>query len=351
MKANIAFLHGPNDLRIEQVEVPKLRSDQVLVRPKAVGICGSDVECYLGHSAEGRYDIAPYTPGHEWSGEIVDLGSDVTTLQVGDQVTSDCVLPDHVSREAKWGRMPSAVPNFREVGFRPDSPGAMGEYMVIEEEFAHRFPDDWSFEEGAWIENFSVGYFGLWGNDGWVDASDDVVIIGAGPVGFSALAVAKSAGAKAIVVEPIAERRKKADGFGADVTIDPGAGDLSDRIFAETDGAGASVVVECSGTDAGIASCFDIAGHSGRLRFIGHSIGRKVPAELGKVIWKTLSITGAGGTKNFMPRTIKFMSRVRDEFDMTKLISHRYPFEQIHEAFKTAIEQPQQALKVMLHLD
>ena len=65
MKARVAFLHGPEDLRVEEVEVPKLKSNQVLVKVGTCGICGSDVECFEGRSAEGRYDLVPYTPGHE----------------------------------------------------------------------------------------------------------------------------------------------------------------------------------------------------------------------------------------------------------------------------------------------
>jgi len=68
MKAKIAFLHKPFDLRVEDVEVPALKENQVLVQVGACGICGSDVECFEGKSKEGRYDIAPYTPGHEWAG-------------------------------------------------------------------------------------------------------------------------------------------------------------------------------------------------------------------------------------------------------------------------------------------
>ena len=67
-KGKIALLYGPNDLRIEEVTVPDPRPDQILIKMKATGICGSDVECFEGKSKEGRYDIAPYTPGHEWAG-------------------------------------------------------------------------------------------------------------------------------------------------------------------------------------------------------------------------------------------------------------------------------------------
>ena len=77
----------------------------------------------------------------------------------------------------------------REIGFRPDSRGGMGEYMIVEEKYIHKIPDDWSYELGAWVETFSIGYFGIWGNGGYIDASDTCVVFGCGPVGLSAWAM------------------------------------------------------------------------------------------------------------------------------------------------------------------
>jgi len=316
-KAEIAFLHGAKDLRIEEVEVSDPAPDQVLVKVKACGICGSDVECYEGKSAEGRYDIAPYTPGHEWSGVIEAVGREVTTLKVGDSVTGDCVMDCGICRNCKDGRMPSACLNMREVGFRPDSPGGMGEYLLIEERFTHRIGDDWSYEEGAMVEPFSVGYFGIWGNGGYIDASDIAVIFGAGMIGLCVLIVAKTAEATTIVVEPIKFRAELAKN---------------------------------SGNDSAIASLFDVAGHSARIRLIGHSVGRKVPVEIGLTLWKTLSISGSGGTKTFTPRTIAFMGRIRKTVDFPGLITHRYKFADLHDAFHKAVTDKARALKVMLEI-
>jgi L-iditol 2-dehydrogenase len=349
MKAQIAFLYGPHELRVEEVEVPTLKPDQVLIKTGACGICGSDVECFEGTSAEGRYDIGPYTPGHEWGGQIVELGPAVKgELDVGNKVTGDCVMACGVCRNCKDGRMPSACLNMREIGFRPDSPGGMGEFMVVEEQYVHAVPDDWSFEDAAWVETFSIGYFGIWGNNGFIDASDTALVFGAGPVGLSASMVAKTSGAQVIMVDPIESRRKRALDYGADTAVDPSEGDLAERIMDLTGGEGASVCVEASGNDRAIASLFDVSGHSARIRLIGHSIGRKVPVEIGKTIWKTLGITGSGGTKSFGQRTIRFMSAIRDRFDFAALNTHHFPFSDLHKAFEVAIHNKEEALKVML---
>lgn len=99
---------------------------------------------------------------------------------------------------------------------------------------------------------------------------------------------------------------------------EPGA--LEAELKRLTNGRGPSVVIECSGNDIGIASLFDIAGHSARIGVVGHSIGRKVPVEIGKTIWKTLHIAGSGGTTNWFPRTIRFLSRIKDRYDFKMLL-------------------------------
>lgn len=347
MNVKVAFMHGPKDLRVAEVEVPKIKPNQVLVKVGACGICQSDVECFEGESGEGRYDLGPYTPGHEWGGEIVEIGSDVTTLKPGFKVTGDCVMECGVCRNCQDGLMPSACLNMREAGFRPDSPGGMGEYMVIEEQYVHQIPDSWNFEDGGWVETFSIGYFGIWGNGGYIDASDIAIISGAGPVGLSATMVASTSGAKTIVVDPIETRRERALRYGAEAVVDP-TNDLEKQIEALTDGRMGTVVVECSGNDTAIASLFDIGGHSARIRLIGHSIGRRIPIEIGKTIWRTFDITGAGGTKNFAQRTIRFMDRIREKYDFAALNTHHIPFEQIHDAFDLAMHDKENAFKVML---
>ncbi|MEE8592430.1 MAG: zinc-binding dehydrogenase, partial [Spirochaetia bacterium] len=300
--------------------------------------------------AEGRYDIGPYTPGHEWGGQIVELGSAVQgELKVGDKVTGDCVMACGVCRNCKDGLMPSACLNMREIGFRPDSPGGMGEYMVVEEQYVHAVPDDWSFENAAWVETFSIGYFGIWGNGGFIDASDRAVIFGAGPVGLSTAMVAKTSGAQVIMVDPIDSRRRRSLQYGADNAVDPTGSNLEEQIMDLTGGEGASVCVEASGNDIAIASLFDVSGHSARIRLIGHSIGRKVPVEIGKTIWKTLSITGSGGTKNFGQRTIRFMSAIKDQYDFAGLNTHHFPFSDLNQAFDVAVHNKDEALKVMLN--
>jgi len=348
MKCKQAFMYGPFDLRIEEVELPALNDNQILIKLGACGICGSDVECFEGKSAEGRYDIAPYTPGHEWAGQAVEIGKAVTSVKIGDKVVGDCVLPGFQCANCKDNKMRAACLNMREVGFRPDSPGGFGEFMILEEAYTHVIPQDWSYELGAWVETFNVGYWGVWGNGCDPDASDHVAIIGGGPIGLCASMVAKESGAIVTVIDPIPARRENALKYGADFVLDPTASPIEDQIKALTGGRGASVVIEASGNDVGIASLFDIAGHSARVGLIGHSIGRKVSVEIGKTIWKTLKISGSGGTTRWFPRTIRFMSQIKDKYDWAALNTHHYDFFDLAQAMDLAVHHKDIARKVML---
>ncbi len=348
MKCKQAFMHGPFDLRIEEVELPELKDDQILIKLGACGICGSDVECFEGKSKEGRYDIAPYTPGHEWAGKAVAVGKSVTSVKPGNKVVGECSLACGSCANCKDGKQPSSCLNWREVGFRPDSPGGMGEYMILEERYTHTIPDDWSYELGAWVETFNVGYGGVRYNGCYPDAADTVAIIGGGPIGLSACMTCAESGATVIVIDPIPARRENALKYGADIVLDPSASPIEEQVRAVTEGRGADVVIEASGNDIGIASLFDISAESAKIGVIGHSIGRKVPVEIGKTIWKNLQIKGVAGPKNWFPRTIRFMSMIKDKYDFAALNTHHFAFEDIDAAFDMAANHKDIARKVML---
>ncbi len=342
-------LSGPYDLSIKEVQIPKVAEDQVLAKVKATGICGSDAECYTGHSKEGRYDIAPYVPGHEWSGEVVDAGRSVKSIKPGDRVTSDCLLGCGSCESCKAGLPPCSCQRMREVGFFPNTPGAMAEYLLMEERFVHKLGEEMSYEEGVLVEPCAVAYCGIWDQGGCVDASDDVVIFGAGPIGLFALVICKVAGAKAMVVEPIKFRRQMATKVGADEVVDSKTENLKEKVLAFSKGKGASLVMEASGDDEALANCFEVAGGSARIRLIGHSVGRKVPVEIGLTIWKGLFIHGQSDSPFFVPRTIKFMSRAKNRIDYSQIITHRFSLEKVQEAFDLATKRDE-SVKIILSI-
>src|SRR6266567_8379357 len=150
---------GDNKCVVNELPVPEIGDDEVLLASRSVGICHSDIEL-LG----GRYIIPfdfPVIPGHEWSAEVVRVGRAVKALKPGDRVVGECVIgSDHF-------------------GFSIS--GAAAEFFVARPEWLHRLPDQLSYTMGALVEPFSVAYYALV-RAGNVNASDTLVVLGAGPV-------------------------------------------------------------------------------------------------------------------------------------------------------------------------
>ncbi|RFA10770.1 alcohol dehydrogenase [Subtercola boreus] len=279
---------------VVDLDVPALADDEVLVAARRVGVCHSDIDLL-----EGRYIIPfsyPLIPGHEWSGEVAAVGSRVTSFAVGDRVVGECVIgADHF-------------------GFSIS--GAAAEYFVAKPSWLHRLPDELSFADGALVEPFSVAYYAL-RRVGNVDASDTLVVLGAGPIGLAVTAAASALGAQVIVVEPAEGRRAIAVQLGAASAVHPDA--ASDAVLALSAGRGADVVVECSGRPEVMAQALELAGFRARVAYIGIDVGRLANARLGLIQSKELTITGSIGSPGVWPETLRFLAGAR--IDLSPLIT------------------------------
>jgi L-iditol 2-dehydrogenase len=292
----------PRQAVVRDLEVPSIAADEVLVRSRNVGICHSDFELY-----EGRYIIPvsyPIIPGHEWSGEIAEIGGEVTTLETGDRVVGECVV------------------NNGDDHFGFSISGADAEYFVAKASWLHRIPEELSFAQGAFVEPFSVAYSASVAANG-IDASDEVAVIGGGPIGLLCVMAATAMGGAVTLIEPQAHRRSLALEVGARQTIDPGAGPVSEQAAALTRGRGFDVVIEAAGAPAAMAGAFPLAAHSARLVFVGIDVGGSAPVEIGLVQSKALQLRGIIGSAGLWPRTIRFMAT--SGVDPTPLLSATFP--------------------------
>ena len=327
MKA--AVLHGVHDLRVQDLPDPEPASNEVLIRVKAAGLCGTDVHMWEGTNQEGTF---PFVPGHEWSGEVVEIGKDVRTVSVGDRVVAEVPIPCHICDNCKDGMEPNMCPDFELYGFSWENPGGMAEYTLAREERLFKIPDNVSYEEASLVEPVSVAYHGVWGSGGGVAPHDRVVVFGAGPIGLFAMLSCKASGAPVIVVEPQPFRRRMARELGADVTLDPMDGNLIEQVLDHTGGRGATMVLECSGSNGALAATLDVIAKQGRIVLIGQSAGRKIPIEIGQAIFQRTTIIGSSGSPYFFPKTLTFMSRRL--VDLMPVVTHRFPLSEILDAFE-----------------
>ena len=282
---------------VTDLDIPDIADDEVLVAARSVGVCHSDIELL-----EGRYIIPfqyPLIPGHEWSGEVVKIGAKVKELKVGDRVVGECVIGDD------------------HFGFSIS--GAAAEFFKAKESWLHKLPDEVDFTNGALVEPFSVAYYALM-RVGNVNASDVLVVLGAGPIGLAVTAGAKALGAQVIVVEPVQHRREAATRLGADHVAGPD--ELQSLLDSVSGGRGADVVIEASGHPAVMATALEIAGFRGRVGFIGIDVGREAPAKLGLIQSKELTITGSIGSPGVWPETLRFMAA--KGIDLSPLVTERF---------------------------
>ena len=328
MKA--AKLYDVNDLRIEELPDPSPADDEVVIQVKACGVCATDVNMWRGTSSEGEF---PFVPGHEWAGEIVEVGQGVKDYIVGDRVVGEICIPCGGCANCKDGLPPEACMNCELYGFRPQNPGAMAEFHLARANRLHRIPDGLSYEEAALLEPTWVAYNSIWEAGGGVGPHDRMVVFGCGPIGMLAMLTGKAAGSHVVVVEPQPYRRELALELGADATVDPMEADLEEQVRSYTGGRGATLVVECSGDDAARAGTLDVVANRGRIVLIGlHGKNHKVPIDLDKAIFKGATIRGGDGSSFFLSKTLAFLSGVGA--DVGRVITHRFPLEQVVEALE-----------------
>jgi len=325
MKALV--FNEPRNAVVTQVDMPSMSENEVMIRSRRVGICHSDYELLAG-----QYIIPiayPVTPGHEWVGEIIDVGKNVTGLNRGDRVVGECVI-----------QTPERIHHF---GFSMD--GADREYFTARPEWLHKLPDAVNDANGAMIEPFTCGYYAVLRN-GAVNAAQTVVISGGGTIGLVSAAAAIGMGARVIVIDPVPLRRDIAKRLGADATVDPTVGDPIEAVQELTKG-GADLVIEASGHAASLANVFDYARNEGRVSMVGINIGQKFPVELGKIQIKDLTVRGCIGSPGVWPAAIRFLERTG--IDLSPITTHNFSLDDALKALELG-KNPQAAIKVTLEM-
>lgn len=340
---------GPR-LSMVDIEVPKPGPGQVLAKVKATGVCGSDVHMAQkledGYTAYPGHCKFPCVLGHEWSGEIVELGNGVKSLQKGDLIAVE---------EMSWcGRCTACrsglfdqCTNLEEIGFTRQ--GAFAEYIAVDEQYcwkinavAERTGDiALAFELGAMVEPCCVAYNGIFISAGGFLPGSHVVVAGCGPIGLMGITLSRAAGAaQVIVMEPSASRREMAEKMGADFTFDPVAEEKAGRspaaiIRERTDGEGVKMCIEAAGVGKQTYPVFEeVLDPSGKIVQCGMGAER-VPVSVLRVQWQRLHIHGSVGHSGaIFPYAIRLLAAGR--IDLSPMVTSRFPLDKTIDAIETA---------------
>jgi threonine dehydrogenase-like Zn-dependent dehydrogenase len=309
--------------------------DQVVLRVGACGICGSDVHMF--ETDEDGYMLLPYhlrapvVIGHEFSGQVVAVGSNVRELVMGELVAVEEIQWCGKCRECRGGYV-NQCRNIEDLGFTLD--GGFAEYVKVDAKYcwsldavAERYgSEEIALEVGALTEPTSVAYEGMFSRAGGFKPGGTVAVFGGGPIGLASVALANAAGAAQVFcIDPLESRRGLATALGATATIDPLTADVDDVIRTATRGSGATMVVEASGNfPAVMPTIEDVIGVGGKLVVIGMDARA---AELNFIRHQTKALStfgtvGHSGSWNF-PSVIALMGA--GKIDMDRAVTRRYP--------------------------
>ena len=338
-------------LSLEDLPEPRLGPKDVLIRPKACGICGSDVHFYEtdeeGYMLYPGLTKFPVIIGHEFSGEVVEVGSEVRDLRPGDMVTSEEMIWCGECTPCRNG-YPNQCLNLEEIGFT--IPGAQAEYIVVGAKYCWKINDlverygdvDRAYEAGALCEPTSVAYNAMFTRAGGFRPGGYVAVFGTGPIGFAAIALARAAGAGKIIafeVSPI--RQELARKIGADEVYNPveleRQGTSPRQVLLEsTKGEGVDLHVEAAGAPARTIPEMEASlAIGGKIVMIGRA-SERTPIYLEHFQTHAAQIYGAQGHSGYgnFPYVIRLMAA--GKIDMTQIITSRFPLDQAVEAVQKA---------------
>lgn len=341
MKALV--LSAYKELELLDLPVPKPADDELLIRIRACGICGSDVHGYDGST--GRR-LPPVVMGHEAAGTVESVGSAVKDFRAGDRVTFDSTVYCGKCFFCQRGQI-NLCDNREVVGvstpaFRRN--GAFAEFVTVPARIAYHLPEGMPFSHAALIEAVSVAVHGVSLTP--IALDDTVVVVGAGMIGLLTLQAARLAGAgKVIVLDVDDTRLEMARSLGASVTLNSRSADTITNILEQTMGRGADAALECVGTSVTVKLAVDSVRKGGAVTLIGN-VAPAIELGLQSVVTRQIRLHGSCASSGEYPACISLMSR--GAIQVEPLLSAVAPLEDGVSWFKRLYAHEPGLLKVVL---
>lgn len=321
-------LYEPGNLQVESVDIPTINESEVLIKVKAVGICGSDIPRAL---TKGAY-YQGITLGHEFAGEIVECGENVPEWKQGDRVTVAPLVPCRKCEYCKEGHY-SLCQDYSYYGSRTD--GAMAHFIKVDYKNLLKLPDNVSYEAGAMVDPAANAIHGLW--RGNLSEGDTVVIVGLGAIGLFAVQFAREMGAKKVIaIDIFDEKLTIAKELGAEITVNS----MKEDALAILSDTNVDVVLDTSGSPIAQNLAVSLAGKHARVVFLGISnneltlskeaVDRLLRNEIDiKGSWNSFSSPFPGKEWTY---TIELMGAEKISTD--PIVSHRFKLEETPEVFQ-----------------
>lgn len=335
-----SFFLGDGKFEVREQEFSKLGINDVLIKNMVCGVCGTDVHIF--HGEPGSADVEPpVVLGHEYSGEVVEVGSGVTEIHVGDHVTVDPNIYCGKCLYCRNGKKQLCI-DMKAIGVTRD--GGFAEYSVVPESQAFVLDKSVSYEAAAMAEPVACCIHGI--DLAEIKLGDKVCIIGGGAIGLIMVQLAKLSGASKIVIsEPNEKRRNAALKLGADLAIDPTQTGAYNEFIEFVKGDGADVVIECVGNNPAVKSAFKFAGKGANVMlFSVPNVDAVFELEMFDIFKKELTIRGSFVNPDTHQRAVELINS--GKLDFAPIITHSFGIDQLTEAI--AMQMSDESIKVVV---
>ena len=339
MKALVKTAPGFGNLDIQEKEEPIVANDLVKIEVKYAGICGSDI-----HTYEGHYKVRfPVTLGHEFSGEVIEVGPNVTEFNVGDRVTSETTF--YICGECEYCKSGDYnLCNYRK-GLGTQQDGGFANYLIAHKDSVHILPDNVDYRSAAMTEPLACTHHAVTKTD--ISNGDIVVVMGPGPIGLFTAQVAKSRGAIVLITGLTNDkvRLDKAKELGIDYVVNIQEDNIRELVNSLTDGYGADVVFECSGAVPAAKQGLDLLRKKGQYAQVGIFANPEVQFDLEKIIQKEIRVIGSRSqnSADWEP-SLELINN--GSVKANSLVTHEFDITQWEEAYK--VIKSGEAIKVLL---
>ena len=337
-------LTGINRMEMQETATPVIRGPQdVLIRMKVVGVCGSDVHYYTKGRIGSQVVQFPFPVGHEGAGEVVEVGPGVTTVRAGDRIAIEPAMPCGECDQCRAGR-PHTCRKLRFLGCPGQAEGCLSEYIVMPEKSCFKIPDSMSFTEAAISEPLAIGLYAV--NQSVPLKGATIGILGFGPIGMSVLLSAMAKGAEKIyVTDLVDERLLVARDSGATWTGNPLKSDVVNEI-RDREPLLLDVVFECCGKQEAIDQAVELLKPGGKLMIIGIPEFDRWSFPVDPMRHKEICVQNVRRQNHSLEETLELMETKR--VDVGRMPTHRFPFSRTMEAFELVKEYRDGVMKAMI---
>lgn len=339
-------IHGPKDARYEDVPTPKVGPDDVLVKVRAAGLCGTDLEVYDGTMfyITSQMTELPFIPGHEWSGEVAELGSNVTEFDLGDRVTGECSVGCRSCSYCIRGWY-NQCQHRTETGLL-NRDGGCAEYISFPKYYLHEC-NKMEYAESAFIEPTGIALYPTKLTD--LGPEDYVAVMGPGPIGLFAVQTAKAYGARKVILVGTRDQRLEVGRkVGADVTVNVKNENLVAKVTEATNGHMVDVVIEAVGKPSVWDDIASIIAPRARVAMTGLFAGEKCEVDFDPLVVNNITVFGVLGGPSVWDEAIDLHQR--GIITAKPLITHRLGLSEFSRGIELMRNRADNAIKVVLEL-